>query len=138
MTDDMDRLIEHMNSDTPRLGQLSPPGYEQTFFDTPQFPDGPFTIEDRDEDGDSSGPYIASDWNQDPDTGAMFCNPPDGSPQYMRVISQDGNDVVSIDGMGNEHEWTFVPIPDNSLPAPDMSLTPQQADQIANQTGAEH
>jgi hypothetical protein len=138
MTDDMDRIIEYMNSDEPRLGQLSPPGYAMTRFITPTLPSEPFMIEDRDDDGDSSGPYVASDWNEDPDTGAMFCNPPDGSPQYMRVISQDGNDVISIDGMGEEHEWSFVPLPDNTLPAPDMSLSPAQANRIADQTGAEH
>jgi len=137
MTDDMDRIVEHLNSDAPKLGELSPPGYEQTRFIAPTMPSEPFMI-DSDDEGDSTGPYVSSDWSEDPDTGAMFCHPPDGSPQYMRVISQDGDDFISVDGMGETHECSFDRLPDNTLPAPDMSLSAKQADTIADQTGAEH
>lgn len=135
LSDDIDRLTEYLNSDEERLGELSPPGYAMTRFITPTFPSSPFMVTSSDGEMDDTGPYVADDWDQDIDTGAMFCNPRDGAPQYLRVLSQDNNDIVAVDSMGNDNSFTFTALPDNTIPTEDPPLNESQLQAMRNQPG---
>jgi hypothetical protein len=130
--DDLNRVDEHLNSDTPRLSQLSPPGYEETVFAVPNLPSGPFTLQDADDDGDTMGPFRGDEFVPEPETNIMVRQAPGESPVYLRVLNQDGGELQTVDGLGNEHLHRIVSLDDNSLPAEDFDLPESQRQRAAD------
>lgn len=117
------------NTDTiTKLSELSPPGYEQVVFLTPTLPTGPFMLDEDDTTDGLNGPFDAEDFETDPDTNIMFSIPVAGHREYLRVLMQDHNTIITVDSMGAIHTYKIVPVPDNSMPIEDDEPMPGTPD----------
>lgn len=128
-------------TDVEPLSPLNPPGYEQTEFVKPNLPSVPFMLSgDLDAAGSMAGPYRGDEWGFDPISNIGFHQPLDGNTEYLRVLVQDNNELLTVDGDGEEHDQTIVVIPDNTMPLDGTdagSLTDAQRSVISNVTGAQ-
>jgi hypothetical protein len=124
---------------TDQLSSISPPGYEQHVFETPNLPMEPFMLQDIGEPGGPEGPYRADEFTTEPLTNIMFSQEAGDHPEYLRVLKQDGALLTTVDSDGATHTQQIITIPDNTMAldgADAGSLTDAQRDAIADRTGA--
>lgn len=76
----------------------------------PQFPDGPFRMENAD-DGFPVGLFSGGhDFVPFDDDGSVACQPLGERPVILRVVKQKGDVIHTLDGTGAEFRYRMTPI----------------------------